>query len=144
LKARMEKERIPRGTDPRRNFKLGPGGASDVEFSAQILQLMHAHRHEALRVTGTVEAIEGVRTAELISPEDADQLLHAYRFIAHLRNRLFFMAGKPVDALPVQPERLEALGVAMGFEEQPRQELEEQYLRITRRTRRVCERLIYG
>jgi glutamate-ammonia-ligase adenylyltransferase len=140
----MERERIPRGTNPRRNFKLGPGGASDVEFSAQILQLMHAHRHEALRVTGTVEAIEGAREAELISQHDADQLLRAYRFIAHLRNRLFFMAGKPVDALPVQPERLEALGVAMGFEEQPRQELEEHYLRITRRTRRVCERLIYG
>jgi [glutamine synthetase] adenylyltransferase / [glutamine synthetase]-adenylyl-L-tyrosine phosphorylase len=144
LKARMEKERIARGTDPRRNFKLGPGGASDIEFSAQILQLMHAHRHEALRVTGTVETIEAARDAELITPQDADQLVRAYRFIAHLRNRLFFMAGKPVDALPVQPERLEALGVAMGFEEQPRQELEEQYLRITRRTRRVSERLIYG
>jgi glutamate-ammonia-ligase adenylyltransferase len=144
LKARMEKERIPRGTEPRRNFKLGPGGASDIEFSAQILQIMHAHRHEALRVPGTVEAIEGARNVELISPDDADQLLHAYRFIARLRNRLFFMAGKPVDALPVQPERLEALGIAMGYEEQPRQELEEQYLRITRRTRKVCERLIYG
>jgi glutamate-ammonia-ligase adenylyltransferase len=144
LKARMERERIPRGTEARRNFKLGPGGASDVEFSAQMLQLTHAHRHEALRVTGTVEAIEGALDAGLVPEEDARQLVDAYRFIARLRNRLYFMAGKAVDVLPVQPERLEALGVAMGYEEQPRQELEEEYLRVTRRTRRVTERLIYG
>jgi hypothetical protein len=39
---------------------------------------------------------------------------------------------------------LEALGIAMGFEEQPRQELEETYRRYTRRARKIAERLIYG
>jgi hypothetical protein len=32
----------------------------------------------------------------------------------------------------------------MGYQEQPRQELEEAYLRITRRARRSAEALIYG
>jgi hypothetical protein len=54
------------------------------------------------------------------------------------------MVARPTDALPPRPEGLEALGVAMGFTEQPRQELEEHYLRTTRRVRRVAERLIYG
>ena len=45
LKARMERERIPRGTDPRRHLKLGPGGLSDVEFAVQILQLATRTRH---------------------------------------------------------------------------------------------------
>jgi glutamate-ammonia-ligase adenylyltransferase len=61
-----------------------------------------------------------------------------------LRNRLFFLVGRPQDSLPVKPEDLEALGVSMGFKEQPRQEIEEEYLRVTRRARRVCEPLIYG
>jgi hypothetical protein len=61
-----------------------------------------------------------------------------------LRNRLFFMAGRPIDVMPTKPEELEAIGVAMGFEDQPRQEVEEEYLRVTRRVRGVCEPLIYG
>jgi glutamate-ammonia-ligase adenylyltransferase len=144
LKARMEHERIPRGTDPRHNFKLGAGGLSDIEFAVQLIQLRHAHDHESLRVQSTLDAIVGARAAGLLGDEDADQLSSAYAFLASLRNRLFFIAGRPVDALPPQPERLEALGVAMGYKQSPRQELEEDYLRITRRTRRVVEPLIYG
>jgi hypothetical protein len=61
-----------------------------------------------------------------------------------LRNRLFFLSGRPTEALPPTPEGLEALGIAMGYREQPRQELEEAYLRFTRRARRSAESLIYG
>ncbi len=43
LKARMEAERMPRGTDPALHLKLGPGGLSDVEWVVQLLQLTHAH-----------------------------------------------------------------------------------------------------
>src|SRR3990170_1008020 len=55
LKARMERERITRGTDPRRNLKLGPGGLSDIEFAVQLLQLQHGRRHEELRATNTLD-----------------------------------------------------------------------------------------
>ncbi len=48
LKARMENERMPRGIDPRRHVKLGPGGLSDVEWvRVQLLQLEHSGGHEA-------------------------------------------------------------------------------------------------
>ncbi|MDQ3982062.1 MAG: bifunctional [glutamine synthetase] adenylyltransferase/[glutamine synthetase]-adenylyl-L-tyrosine phosphorylase, partial [Actinomycetota bacterium] len=58
LKARMERERVPRGTDPRRHLKFGPGGLADVEFSAQLLQLQHAHDREDLQVPGTLDALD--------------------------------------------------------------------------------------
>ena len=41
LKARMESERLPRGADPKTHFKLGLGGLSDVEWTAQLVQLRH-------------------------------------------------------------------------------------------------------
>lgn len=144
LKARMEKERIPRGTDPRRNLKLGPGGMSDIEFAAQVLQLQHAHHLAFLQVPSTGPAIDGARVAELVSETDARQLIEAYEFLTQLRNRLFFLHGKPVDALPAKPEELEAAGIAMGFTDQPRQELEDRYLKLTRRSRIVCERIVFG
>jgi glutamate-ammonia-ligase adenylyltransferase len=143
LKARMEKERIPRGTDPRRHLKLGPGGISDIEFAVQILQHSHAHRAEGLRVTNTLAALDAARLEGLIADREARWLADGYTFLSRLRNRLYLMAGRGVDVLPVKPERLEALGIAMGFTDQPRQELEEAYLRVTRRVRRVAEPIIY-
>jgi glutamate-ammonia-ligase adenylyltransferase len=144
LKARMERERIPAGTDPRRNFKLGPGGLSDVEFASQILQLQHGAAHPELQVGSTMEALGAASAVGVLSASDNEVLQRAYRFLSQLRNRLFFIVGRPVDALPAKPEDVEALGIAMGFESQPRQELEEEHLRVTRRCRRVAEPIIYG
>ncbi len=144
LKARMERERIPRGTEARRHLKLGPGGLSDIEFAAQLLQLRHGLDHPPLRVTGTTEALAAARSLGLLEEEAATRLCDTYRFLTTLRNRLYMLFGRPVDVLPNRPEDLEALGKAMGFTESPRQQLEEAYLRATRRSRRVTEPLIYG
>jgi glutamate-ammonia-ligase adenylyltransferase len=144
LKARMEKERVARGSDPKRDMKIGPGGVSDIEFAVQLAQLRFGHDQPELQTTGTLEALRGLEQSGLIAPADAALLADAYRFLATLRNRLFFMAGRPTDVLPVKPEDLEALGVALGYSSQPRQELEENYLRITRRVRKIAEPLIYG
>jgi glutamate-ammonia-ligase adenylyltransferase len=144
LKARMERERVPRGVDPRLHFKLGPGGTSDVEFAVQILQLGHGHAHPELAVTGTVPALAAARELELLTADEADRMTEAYEFLTRMRNRLFLLVGRPVDSLPIKPEELEALGIAMGYRHQPRQELEDAYLKVTRRARRVTEPLIYG
>jgi glutamate-ammonia-ligase adenylyltransferase len=144
LKARMEKERVPKGIDPRRHLKLGPGGIADVEFAVQLLQRTHGHAHAELRVTGTLEALAAAEELGLVSQEDAARLREAFTFLMELRNRIFFLFAKPVDALPAKPEELEALGIAMGAKAQPRQEIEERFLRVSRRARKVAERLIYG
>ena len=49
----------PRGVDPARHLKLGRGGISDVEWTAQLLQLQHAHRVPALRTTATLDGARG-------------------------------------------------------------------------------------
>jgi [glutamine synthetase] adenylyltransferase / [glutamine synthetase]-adenylyl-L-tyrosine phosphorylase len=84
------------------------------------------------------------RDAELLDLTEAELLSDGYVFLSRLRNRLFLLVGRPVDALPDRPERMEALGISLGFGSQPRQELEEAYLRTTRRVRRVTEPIIYG
>ena len=42
IKARVERERLPRGADPATHTKLGRGGLADVEWTVQLLQLQHA------------------------------------------------------------------------------------------------------
>src|SRR5918992_1477589 len=88
LKARMERERIPRGSDPRRHFKLGPGGTSDIEFAVQILQVQHGTDIDELRVTRTLDALRAAAEHDLVSDEDVRRLDAAYRWLGRLRNKL--------------------------------------------------------
>ena len=69
LKARVEAERLPRGANPAKHTKLGPGGIADVEWTVQLLQLQHAHRIPALRSSQTIVALRAARDAGVI---DAD------------------------------------------------------------------------
>lgn len=144
LKARMEKERIPKAADPRRHIKLGPGGMSDIEFAAQMFQMQHGRHLEPLRVTGTIDALEGARMCELISEEDTVTLVSGYRFLLTLRNHLYLIYGRPTESMPVKPEDVEAVAIGLGYLGQPRQELEEEFLRVTRKARRICEKVVYG
>ncbi len=58
MKARIERERIPSGEDPEFHLKLGRGSLSDVEFTVQLLQLLHQ-----IPGTSTIPAIEVLRDA---------------------------------------------------------------------------------
>lgn len=140
----MERERIPRGTEPRRHLKLGPGGLSDIEFALQLIQLQHGSSHEELRNPNTVAVLHAARDLGFLEASTAEVFEEAYEFLSRLRNRYFLLVGKPRDTLTTKPEELEALGIALGFSNQPRQELEEAYLRTTRRVRKRAEPLIFG
>ena len=59
IKARVETERLPRGADPNTHTKLGRGGLADVEWAVQLLQLRHAYALPELRMTRTLEALDG-------------------------------------------------------------------------------------
>ena len=74
IKARMEAERMPRGVDPALHVKLGPGGLSDAEWVAQLLQLRHAGAVPALRTTQTLAALAAAREAGLLAADDAAAL----------------------------------------------------------------------
>ncbi|MGH9224935.1 MAG: bifunctional [glutamine synthetase] adenylyltransferase/[glutamine synthetase]-adenylyl-L-tyrosine phosphorylase [Acidimicrobiales bacterium] len=136
MKARVERERIPPGEDPQFHLKLGRGSLSDVEWTAQLLQLQHG-----VRETSTMAALDALAGAGLLDAEDHDILAEAYRFCERTRNRWFLIKGAPDDSLPRQPDQLGRL--ARSLDTDPT-ELRENYRRVTRRARRVVERLFYG
>src|SRR5690606_37472767 len=101
LKARMESERLPRGVDPRRHLKLGPGGLSDVEWTVQLVQLQHGHRVEGLRTTQTLTALAAAVEAKLIAAKDAAVLEEAWRLATDLRGAMALRgAARDTDVLP--------------------------------------------
>jgi glutamate-ammonia-ligase adenylyltransferase len=136
IKARVERERMPPGEDARFHLKLGRGSLSDIEWTAQLLQLEHG-----VVATGTMAALDALEAAEVLDGDDAEVLREAYRFCERTRNRWYLVNSKPGDSLPTQPEPLMWLARSLDMGSG---ELRETYRRVTRRSRSVVERLFYG
>ncbi|MFE7208846.1 bifunctional [glutamine synthetase] adenylyltransferase/[glutamine synthetase]-adenylyl-L-tyrosine phosphorylase [Streptomyces sp. NPDC057611] len=144
LKARMESERLPRGTDPKLHTKLGPGGLSDVEWTVQLLQMRHAAGEASLRTTRTREALTAAREAGLVSPEDASTLDEAWVLATRVRNAVMLVRGRAGDTFPTESRELAAVGRYLGYGPGHAGDMLDAYRRTARRARAVMEELFYG
>ncbi len=143
LKARMESERVPRGTDRTTHAKLGRGGLSDVEWTVQLLQLQHAARLPSLRTTGTRAALAAAQDEGLIDPADAEVLDEAWVLATRVRNAVMLVRGRPGDTFPGETRDLAAVARYLGHPPGHVGDLLEDYRRRTRRARAVVDRLFY-
>jgi glutamate-ammonia-ligase adenylyltransferase len=145
VKGRVDAERLPRGADPTTHLKLGRGGLSDVEWTAQLLQLQHAGTVPGLRTTRTAEALAAAAEAGLLSAAQADLLVAAWRAATHLRNAVMLVRDRAEDQLPTRPAQLVAIGRAVGYPPglDPGQVIDD-YRRTARRARAVVEDVFYG
>ncbi|NLT31510.1 MAG: bifunctional [glutamine synthetase] adenylyltransferase/[glutamine synthetase]-adenylyl-L-tyrosine phosphorylase [Propionibacterium sp.] len=144
LKARMEGERLPRGVDPKRHTKLGPGGLSDVEWTVQLLQLQHAHEVPELRTTMTLPALRAALAADLIGAEDAAALERAWVYASRVRNQIMLVRGRASDVFPHDMRELAAVAELMWHGSHGASHLLDEYRRITRQARGVVDRLFWG
>ncbi|WP_299165008.1 bifunctional [glutamine synthetase] adenylyltransferase/[glutamine synthetase]-adenylyl-L-tyrosine phosphorylase [uncultured Arthrobacter sp.] len=144
LKARMEAERLPRGADPSRHVKLGRGGLSDVEWLIQLLQLQHARSIPSLRTTSTLEAMDAVEEHGLLPADDVATLRASWRLASRVRAANTVWGGRQADLLPSSRRDLEAVARWCGYGPGHGTQLEEDYLRLTRRSRAIFERYFYG
>ena len=136
MKARVERERIPAGDDPQFHLKLGRGSLSDVEWTTQLLQLRHGVQGQ-----GTMAALTRLQEHGALTEQDAKVLAEAYRFCEQARNRWYLVKGAASDALPARSDDLARLARSCDT---TGTELRQEYRRVTRRARKVVERLFYG
>lgn len=144
IKARVEAERLPQGADASRHLKLGRGSLSDVEWTVQLLQLQHGHEFPDIRTASTVEALERSKHNGLLTSEDAALLKEAWLLSSRIRTALALFGEPSTDVLPSDRVGLEGAARLMGFPPRSASALEETYLRVTRRSRAVFERVFYG
>jgi len=144
LKARVEAERLPRGANPAKHTKLGPGGIADVEWTVQLLQLQHAYETPALRSSRTIVALRAARDAGIIDAMDAGHLEAAWMLASRIRNQIMLMRGRGSDSLPSDNRELASLAELLGYGPGESSHLLADYRRVTRRARAVVERVFWG
>ena len=144
LKARMESERIPRGVDPRRHLKLGPGGLSDIEWTAQVIQLQHAGKEPALRTTSTIKALDAALAADHVDEEQHQELCDSWLAASRLRNVIMVVRGRPSDVIPSDSIDLDVIARALGMGRGASEQLIEDHLRHGRRASKVVDAVFWN
>ena len=143
IKARVDRERLPRGADPHTHLKLGRGGLADIEWTVQLLQLRYAGREPALRSPRTLTALDAARAAGLLSAQDHDALDHAWRSVSRLRNAITLVTGRSGDQVPRDARERAAIASILGYGAGRSDEMVNDYLRTTRRARAVVDRVFW-
>ena len=143
IKARVDEERLPRGADRNTHLKLGRGGLADIEWTVQLLQLQHAGEVAGMRTPRTLAALAAAAEAGLLEAEDAEWLSHGWRTVSRVRNAVTLVRGRPGDHLPRDTREKAAVASVMGYPPGASAELVNDYLRHTRRTRAVVDRVFW-
>lgn len=98
------------------NIKLGAGGIREVEFIAQIFQLIRGGRMKSLQLKGTQETLLELARLELLPENTANTLLEAYRFLRNVEHRLQYWDDNQTQTLPENQEQQALLAESMGFD----------------------------
>ncbi|WLQ05561.1 bifunctional [glutamine synthetase] adenylyltransferase/[glutamine synthetase]-adenylyl-L-tyrosine phosphorylase [Arthrobacter oryzae] len=99
--------------EEQRQIKLGRGGLRDVEFTVQLLQLVHGKADESLRHRDTTSAIAALSAGGYIGRTDAAEFDHAYRYLRLLEHRIQLFQLRRTHLMPVREEALRALAKAV-------------------------------
>jgi [glutamine synthetase] adenylyltransferase / [glutamine synthetase]-adenylyl-L-tyrosine phosphorylase len=93
------KMRAQHAKGSKHHSKHGEGALADLEQTVQMLQVLHAGEAPQLRTPRLHEAMDGLRRAGIVSPEEFEQLMGAYQFMRRLINAQRMLRGSARDLL---------------------------------------------
>ncbi len=101
------------------DIKVGVGGIREVEFVAQLFQLVRGGREPALQTRSTREALNQLQRAGILEPDRVTALQQAYRFLRTLEHRLQYLDDQQTQMLPGGEEDRQRIAEAMNLPDWP-------------------------
>ena len=98
------------------DLKRGRGGIREIEFYAQIHQLIHGGREPELRAPATLDALSVLGEGGQISAGDATRLSDSYRLFRTIEHRLQMIEDQQTHSLPTDPESLNQVAHLHGMQ----------------------------
>ncbi|KNY06918.1 bifunctional [glutamine synthetase] adenylyltransferase/[glutamine synthetase]-adenylyl-L-tyrosine phosphorylase [Microbacterium sp. GCS4] len=112
------RERVMEYIDPEDvpyQIKLGAGGLRDIEFTVQLLQLVHGLTDERLRTRGTLESIDALVEGGYIGRAEAGTFADDYRILRLMEHRLQLRELSRTHLMPRTPAGLRVLARSTGL-----------------------------
>ncbi|MFY9262852.1 MAG: bifunctional [glutamine synthetase] adenylyltransferase/[glutamine synthetase]-adenylyl-L-tyrosine phosphorylase [Arcanobacterium sp.] len=141
---RQRVESLLPAKDAPRALKLGKGGLRDVEFTVQLLQLVHGRTDPNLRVSSTLNAIAALSAGGYISRDSARVLAEHYRFLRTLEHRIQIQRFRRSHLVPTASTEWNRLARSLGMRgPECGKELEKRWLRVRREVRQLHQEIFY-
>ncbi|MCX8520197.1 MAG: glutamine-synthetase adenylyltransferase, partial [Rhodoferax sp.] len=100
-----------RGND----VKLSRGGIREIEFTVQLLQVVRGGQFPELQSRPSLDALQRVAKAGLMSAEAAERLSAAYVFLRQVEHRIQYLDDQQTHVLPTADADLLWLAQSLGF-----------------------------
>jgi len=123
-------------------LKLGPGGLRDVEFTIQLLQLVHGQTDALVRQRATLPALVALAEQGYIGRVEAAEFSRDYRFLRLLEHRLQLVRLRRTHLMPSDHDAVRVLARASGIATGA-SDLVDQWNRTKLEVRSLHERLFY-
>ena len=101
------------------HVKLGPGGIREIEFIAQVFQLIRGGRDPALQIRPTLSVLKLLAERRLIPVESEAELRQAYIFLRRLEHRLQYVDDQQTHMLPVGTTERLVIARSLSFADRP-------------------------
>lgn len=98
-----------------RNVKLGRGGIREIEFLAQVFQLIRGGRDPALRDRSTRITLNTIAAKKLMAPDIVARLLDSYTFLRNLEHRIQYLDDAQSHVLPANEDDRLRIAQMMGY-----------------------------
>jgi len=105
--------------DRSNNVKLGRGGIREIEFLAQVFQLIRGGRDPSLRDRSTRVTLRQLPDKGLLDADIVQRLLDSYTFLRNLEHRLQYLDDAQTHTLPPNPDDQLTIARMMGLPDVP-------------------------
>lgn len=99
------------------NIKLGRGGIREIEFYVQTQQLLWGGRYPELQIRPTLDVLQALVVAGLLSEKDAETLTVAYKFLRRVEHYIQMTDDQQNHTLPEQQDELAHLSIFLGYDD---------------------------
>jgi glutamate-ammonia-ligase adenylyltransferase len=97
------------------NVKLGPGGIREIEFIAQVFQLIRGGRDTPLQAKPTMQILRLLADRGILGVDAVRELCSAYEFLRRLEHRLQYLDDAQTHSLPERDDDRAIIAAAMNF-----------------------------
>jgi len=125
-----------------RQIKLGPGGLRDIEFTVQLLQLVHGKSDESVRSPDTLTAIQELSNGGYIGRAEAGEFSAHYKFLRLLEHRIQMSKMRRTHLMPIDEndQRSIARSVNLAW---TAEELLKNWTEVKQQVRALHQRIFY-
>lgn len=101
--------------DLHENIKLGRGGIREIEFIAQVFQLMRGGQDVSLQIRATLDVLKLLANQSLIEKHISSELQESYVFLRNLEHRLQYYNDQQTHDLPEVEAHRAMIAKSMGM-----------------------------